>query len=321
MKLPGHRFAIIPLAALSLLATAVIPLTAFEAHVINVTAKIDPGGQEVQVTTHVHDQDHNDVTEQVVAYGTIIHDKVIVSGTGPVPSGTVTFKIFSSNDSCDCTGTPISTEANVPLVNGQAESTPWKPAPGNYGYLVSYSGGGPYLSADGICERFTVRAGDTTRTLGFWQTHTAFTSQVFSDNFTAGMTVGSGGHTRLITNIQSTDQSILFGAYYSSIPKKSDGTNRNAVERARIRLLQHLVTAKLNCAAFGCSLLTQDKITNADAAYAGTSTATMLLYQTQLDIYNNSGDGQPIPPSLGDPGPATPATSQDWANLVFWDTP
>jgi len=45
MKRHGSLALILPASIAGLLLTAVIPLTAFEAHVINVTAKIDPGDQ------------------------------------------------------------------------------------------------------------------------------------------------------------------------------------------------------------------------------------------------------------------------------------
>jgi hypothetical protein len=161
----------------------------------------------------------------------------------------------------------------------------------------------------------------TTRTLGFWQTHTAFTSRIFTEKFGGVMTVGTSTRARTITNIREAGRSILFGAYYASIPKKTNNTNRIAVDKARMQLLQQLVSAKLNCAAFGCVTTTQTLITNADSAYAGTNGSLMITLSGQLDLYNKSGDRIPIPPALGSSGNATPSISQRWANKVFWDSP
>lgn len=161
----------------------------------------------------------------------------------------------------------------------------------------------------------------TTRTIGFWQTHTAFTSSVFQTQLGGSMTVGSGSHTRTITNLPGNGQSLLFGAYYSSIPKKTNNQNRSQLDKARIQLLQQLVTAKINCAAFGCPPATQTMITDADNAYASGPASAIQPFITQLDTYNNSGDANPIPSTLGPVGSATPSQSQARANKVFWDAP
>jgi hypothetical protein len=155
-----------------------------------------------------------------------------------------------------------------------------------------------------------------TRTLGFWQTHTSFTTKVFTDLLGSSMPIGTAPHKGVIT---TTGQ--LFGGFYASIPKTTSGTARTALDKARIQLLQQLIAAKLNCAAFGCSGATTALIASADAAYAGTSTSDMTALTGQLDAYNNSGDAGAIPSSLGSQGSATPKTSQSLADLAFWDTP
>jgi hypothetical protein len=62
-----------------------------------------------------------------------------------------------------------------------------------------------------------------TRTLGFWQTHTAFTSSVFAQFFPNGMNIGVAPHKGVITNVQESGKSQLFGAFYASISKTSIG--------------------------------------------------------------------------------------------------
>ena len=197
------------------------------------------------------------------------------------------------------------------------------------GYAASIWGGD--CAADGT---ITLQPGDNktctitnndislaTRTQGFWQTHTAFTSSVFASFFGSGMTVGTGSHTRLITNLDGKGNSILFGAYYSSIPYKTTGVKRTDLDKARMQLLQQLVTAKLNCAAFGCYAGTTAMINAADAAYAGSSKSAILSSAALLDAYNNSGDPIAIPASLGPQGSATPGNSQARANKSFWNAP
>lgn len=149
-----------------------------------------------------------------------------------------------------------------------------------------------------------------TRTQGFWSTHTAFTNGVF-----VNFSLSPKG---LIDNITSTKKSKLYGAYFSNISKKTNGVTRSALDRARMILLQQLVTAKLNCTAFICTTATLADIASADSAYASMNTSNILAYASLLDIYNNSGDSQPFLPSQN-PGSATPKTSQGYADLAFWN--
>lgn len=165
-----------------------------------------------------------------------------------------------------------------------------------------------------------------TRTQGFWQTHTDFTGSVFGSSAMkrfVGVDIAPTltSHKGQITNTQVLGSSQLFGAYYASISMKS-GTKGKAAQRlpvdqARMILLQQLVTAKLNCAAFGCPANVVTMIANADSAYASGSQASILIHAGLLDTYNNSGDTIVI----GNAGSATPQLSKSLANIPFWDTP
>ena len=98
-----------------------------------------------------------DITGGTVDVGTDVHDKAIVTGSLGTPTGTVDFTLYD-NGACD--GTVISTEDNVPLVGGIAESGIYTTvAEGSFSYMVHYDGdgvGGLYDPADGPCEPFTV---------------------------------------------------------------------------------------------------------------------------------------------------------------------
>jgi hypothetical protein len=153
-----------------------------------------------------------------------------------------------------------------------------------------------------------------TRTQGFWQTHTAYTSSVFSSSpLNGSMTVGLTTHKGPFSTAGR-----LFGAFYSDISKQSNGkTQRTALDKAKMALLQQLVAAKLNCAAFGCTSAVTDMIGIADAAFAGSNIANVISSTSAIDTYNNSGDTQII---NGTPGSATPKNSQAQADKAFWDT-
>lgn len=179
---------------------------------------------------------------------------------------------------------------------------------------------GPTYSTE--TESATVRVIGTTRTIGFWQTHTGFTSYIFQNLMNGSTTVGSAPSKGDVTNIQLAGQSQLFGGFYAPIAKKTTGAKRTPIDQARIQMLQQLLAAKLNCAAFGCSAATTQLIVDADAAYAaGTNKNLILSLAGQLDTFNNSGDTNAIPAELPATGKATPKTSQSYADTAFWNNP
>lgn len=171
--------------------------------------------------------------------------------------------------------------------------------------------------------KLTVKVIGATRTIGFWQTHTDFTSKIFN-NYLVDKFVGENidvvegvTHKGKITNAGQ-----LFGGFYAPIAKTTTGTKRSQIDQARIQMLQQLLAAKLNCAAFGCSQATIDLIAQADAAYkAGTNKNLIISLAGELDAFNNSGDNVAMNPSLPATGKATPKTSQSIANTAFWNRP
>src|SRR5262249_34197830 len=68
------------------------------------------------------------------------------------------FTLFQSNN---CTGTVVTSQSNVAVANGVAESTPQTlnpPADTAYSYLAHYDGDGTYPAQDAACEPFTVKS-------------------------------------------------------------------------------------------------------------------------------------------------------------------
>ena len=147
-----------------------------------------------------------------------------------------------------------------------------------------------------------------TRTLGFWQTHTQYTTTWFNSGLNP-LTIGT--HT-----IDSNSK--LFAGFYASISKKSTGAKRTQLDQARMQMLQQWLAAKLNCEAFGCSGTTQTLLTNAATAFAGSDRNLILSFASQLDAYNNSNDPLPI----SGQGKATPkdSTTQASSQLSFWNS-
>jgi hypothetical protein len=166
----------------------------------------------------------------------------------------------------------------------------------------------------------------TTRTLGYWQTHTDFTSAIFNSYLSPNNNY-VGEKVAVVNGVTHkgilTSPAQVFAGFYAPIAKTSTGSKRTPVEQARVTLLQQLLAAKLNCAAFGCSTATQTNIANADLAYKSGNKNDIMSYVTILDNFNNSGDANAIPAGLPATGKASPAASKVQAASAgnFWDTP
>ncbi|MEA2828230.1 MAG: hypothetical protein QOG43_2669 [Actinomycetota bacterium] len=90
-----------------------------------------------------------------VTIGSPVSDTATVNGgTGPVPTGTVTFTLFGPGNPT-CTGAPIFTSAAVPLAGGPpptANSGNFTPtAVGTYNWVAVYSGDAAYPTATSAC--------------------------------------------------------------------------------------------------------------------------------------------------------------------------
>jgi hypothetical protein len=114
------------------------------------------------IVTHVRDAANNDVTNETVGPGTVVHDEATVAkaaGTPaavPNPTGTVTFTLYASGT---CTGTVVATDANKPLnASGLATSANFTTPStgGSFSYLAHYNGDANYPARDAACEPFTV---------------------------------------------------------------------------------------------------------------------------------------------------------------------
>ena len=108
---------------------------------------------EPTVTTNVHNEAHGVIPSAPI--GSSVHDKADVVGEagGPVPTGTVSFELFSAA-SCNgegVTGVPVPL-APVNLTTASAESLPTTVPIAGLAYKAHYSGDGNYTPKDGVCE-------------------------------------------------------------------------------------------------------------------------------------------------------------------------
>ena len=113
------------------------------------------------IRTEIHSAPDNsdaDLQGTSITPGTTIHDLAIVTGTtgAPVPTGTVTFSLFST---LDCTGTSTSQTVflTVGSTDSRANSSPITPFPGTLAYQATYNGDSNYRTAvTSTCEPLTV---------------------------------------------------------------------------------------------------------------------------------------------------------------------
>jgi hypothetical protein len=130
---------------------------------------------DTDIVTEIHDPSHVDITGDTVTVGLTIHDKAIVTGSGPDPAGNVSFQLYSDLSCQVENGSAVL----VGLVNdgvadgsAAAETTPFTPAAGDLSFSASYQGDANYNpSGPALCEPLTV-VGAEGCTPGFWRNHT-----------------------------------------------------------------------------------------------------------------------------------------------------
>jgi hypothetical protein len=103
------------------------------------------------VTTNIHNGSHAVITSAVIGSG--VHDNASVTGSGPTPTGTVVFNLYT-NSQCDS----ATTTTNGVLSGGIAESGTTTVAAGGLGYRAYYNGDATYNPSFGICEPLTAIA-------------------------------------------------------------------------------------------------------------------------------------------------------------------
>jgi hypothetical protein len=212
--------------------------------------------------------------------------------------------------------------------------------------VVSGTGGSTWalVNASDLTQGVTIdlKAGDTvtctfvdagaltTRTQGFWATHWQLSQAVWfggtEGNHTfPGLSVadqklclGMTGHECYINTTGK-----LMGGFWSGIANKYDPTGtvkakdlkRSDLDKARMQLLQQLLAAILNNAAFGSSPSGMS-IAQAKAAFCTGTINQVRAAQAAMAAFNESGDSGLFTPGIS----ADPQTAKGMANLVYWNT-
>lgn len=86
----------------------------------------------------------------------IVHDSATVSGSGPVPTGSVNFSFYNN---INCTSTAVASSGALALVSGSVDATGFTQGPlanGSYSFNASYSGDVNYPSGTSACEPLSI---------------------------------------------------------------------------------------------------------------------------------------------------------------------
>jgi hypothetical protein len=173
-------------------------------------------------------------------------------------------------------------------------------------------------NGDTVTCTFENTGNGATRTQGFWATHPElaniawFGGSAFGHTF-PGVASVSGIGDRMICGREIDTLGKLTGAFWSDIPKKSDGKKRTSLDQARMQLLQQLIAAELNASAFG-STPASGSFTAWESALCGTNESAIKTAQQQAASFNSNGDSSTFTPGTS----ANSKLARSIANLAFW---
>jgi hypothetical protein len=220
------------------------------------------------------------LTQTVPPGGTAIFE-VTITNTGDVPL------IFNTTETEIPANVEIAAGASMtwevtmvadqgPIVENTVDVTATLPA--SYGLDNVLTG-----TASDFCDV----EGGATRTPGFWQTHTDYTTHILNDHLGGSIDLGW----RTLTSPEE-----VFGMFWANNAKESDGSRRNKTCQAQVIGSFHLLAAILNTGLDNGAAVPIDPETGDDlitamrnALAAGDRQEIQRLIPL-LDAYNNGGD-------------------------------
>jgi hypothetical protein len=157
----------------------------------------------------------------------------------------------------------------------------------------------------------------TTRTQGFWSTHSWLVAEVWSPD---GGTIHTFTHDGMTDAERSLCGELLavddvMGGFWSNIAKETDGTKRSKLDQARMQLAQQLLAAILNNQLFGSSPSGSISIDAAKDAFCTGDLAAVKAAASAMAAFNEGGDSGEFTPG----GSADAKDARAIADLQFWD--
>jgi hypothetical protein len=158
----------------------------------------------------------------------------------------------------------------------------------------------------------------TTRTQGFWATHTALSNFIWDtkvptvDKQLCTATILTNADP--VTHLSAPGTNQLMGGFWASVSQLSNkGGKRTDLDQARMQALQQYLAAAINVAEFGSN--TEAFLAAARAIYCGTDVDAIKALIGTLGSYNSSGDAGVFDPGVS----ATAQESKKEADIPFWD--
>jgi Prealbumin-like fold domain len=162
----------------------------------------------------------------------------------------------------------------------------------------------------------------TTRTQGFWATHSPLANIAWFGGTAFGHTFPGVASVLGNTTLDPCGRNIdtlakLMGGFWADVSKTTTGAKRSALDQARMQLLQQLLAAELNTSAFG-SVPSGGLSVFAtwEAAYCGTNQTAIKNAQQAAAFFNTQGDNSTFTPGTS----ADSKNARAIADLVFWNT-
>jgi Prealbumin-like fold domain len=159
----------------------------------------------------------------------------------------------------------------------------------------------------------------TTRTQGFWATHSQLTKIAwfggtdYGHTFPGVAAIAGIGDTSICGRDLNTLGKVM-GAFWADVSKTSTGKKRSALDQARMQLLQQLIAAELNASAFG-SVPPSGSFSAWETALCGTDQNAIKTAQQQAASFNSQGDNSTFTPGTS----ADSKTGRANADIAFWD--
>jgi hypothetical protein len=162
------------------------------------------------------------------------------------------------------------------------------------------------------------KTGSTTRTQGFWATHSSITDKAWFGGSIGGNTF-TGVSDKTLCPGPTKDLNTLgrvLGGFWSNIAQKTDKTKRSSLDQARMQLVQQLLAAILNNSVFGSVPSGPISIQQAEDAYCGTDIAKIQAAIGAMGAFNESGDSGVFTPGAS----ANGKLAKTLADLAYWNT-
>ncbi len=150
-------------------------------------------------------------------------------------------------------------------------------------------------------------------TVGFWATHRLLLEAVWNGGTIGGHTF-AGTADKTLCGVSLTTAEVL-GGFWANIAKTTGNEKRSDIDQARMQLLQQLLAAILNNAAFGSAPTGPITMAVARDNYCNGTQGQIKDAAAAMAAFNESGDSGVFTPGVA----ANGRDAKNHAEIAFWD--